>query len=83
MLDIFKFYLELVVKIFNQVLQKFEVSEGIGFGTFLLACSLFVIFINLLKFNFSTGGIAELKEFSKRNNKEYEGKHVYKGKHSK
>ena len=82
MLEIFEFYLEIVVKIFNNVLQKFQVADGIGFGTFLLACGLFVIFINLLKFQFGTNGVAEIKAYAKR--KEYlNAKHVSKGKHGK
>lgn len=82
MLEIFEFYLNIVVKIFNDVLQKFQVADGIGFGTFLLACSLFVIFINLLKFQFGTDGIAEIKAYSNRK-KESKAKHTYKAKHSK
>lgn len=82
MLEIFKFYLEIVVKIFNNVLQRFQVADGIGFGTFLLACGLFVIFINLLKFQFGTNGIAEIKAYTNRK-KVSNAKHVYKGKHVK
>lgn len=82
MLEIFKFYLETVVKIFNRVLQKFQVADGIGFGTFLLACSLFVIFINLLKFQFGTNGVAEIRAYAQRRNLE-KSKHTYSGKHSK
>lgn len=87
MIEIFKFYLNLVVKLFNQVLQKFEVTEGLGFGTFLLGCSLFVIFLNLLKFQFGTNGFSELKEYNSRRLDErarLSGKHSsYRGKHSK
>lgn len=82
MLEIFRFYLNLVVKLFNQVLQKFEVADGLGFGTFLLGCSLFVIFINLLKFQFGTNGVAEIKAYSSRK-AESKAKHNYQPKHSK
>ena len=80
MLEIFKFYLEIVLKIFNQVLQKIQVADGIGFGTFLLACSLCVVFVNLLKFQFGTNGIAEIKAYTQRKN-ESKAKHSYNGKH--
>lgn len=82
MLEIFEFYLGIVLKVFNEVLQKFQVADGIGFGTFLLACSLFVVFINLLKFQFGTNGIAEIKSYNNRL-KLANAKHTYKGKHSK
>lgn len=82
MFEIFEFYLKLILKIFNDVLQKFQVADGIGFGTFLLACSLFVIFVNLLKFQFGTDGINEIKAYSNRL-KVDRAKHTYKGKHSK
>lgn len=82
MLEIFEFYLEVVLKLFNNVLQKFQVADGIGFGTFLLACSLFVVFINLLKFQYGTNGLAEIKAYSNRR-KESQAKHTYKPKHSK
>lgn len=82
MLDIFKFYLDLVVKLFNQVLQKFELTDGLGFGTFLLGCSLFVIFINLLKFQFGTNGVSEIKAYYSRKSQS-NAKHSYQGKHSK
>lgn len=82
MLEIFKFYLNLVVNLFNQVLQKFQVADGIGFGTFLLACSLFVIFVNLLKFQFGTNGMAEIKAYANRK-AELKSKHSYQAKHGK
>lgn len=66
MLEIFNFYINLVVQIFERILNGFEVTNGVGFGTFLLACALLVVFINLLKFQFSSHGIAEIKESRKR-----------------
>lgn len=63
MLEIFQFYLGVVVQIFNRVLQGFEVTSGLGFGTFLLGCSLFVVFINLVKFRYGTNGFAEIKAY--------------------
>lgn len=65
MLEIFQFYLGVVVQIFNRVLQGFEVTSGLGFGTFLLGCSLFVVFINLIKFRYGTNGFAEIKSYHK------------------
>lgn len=82
MLEIFEFYLKIVLKVFNDILQKFQVADGIGFGTFLLACSLFVIFINLLKFQFGTDGVAEIKAYSNKRKLE-KAKHISKGKHGK
>ena len=48
MIKIIEFYFHTILKLFNQVLQKFEISDGLGFGTFLLGCGLFVVFINLI-----------------------------------
>ena len=80
MIKIIEFYFHTILKLFNQVLQKFEISDGLGFGTFLLGCGLFVLFINLIKFNFVSGGLNELK--SKRSeDKVKNAKHVYRGKH--
>lgn len=74
MIKIIEFYFQIVLKIFNQVLQKFEVTDGLGFGTFLLGCGLFVVFINLVKFNFVSGGLNELKE-QRLNSKAEKSKH--------
>ena len=60
MIQIFQFYINIVVQIFNRVLQGFEVTTGVGFGTFLLASSLLVVFINLLKFRLASNGFAEI-----------------------
>lgn len=74
MIKIIEFYFQTILKLFNQVLQKFEVADGLGFGTFLLGCGLFVVFINLVKFNFVSGGLNELKE-QRLNKKAESSKH--------
>ena len=63
MIDIFKFYIETINKIFNQVLNGFEITNGLGFGTFLLGCGIFVVFVNVLKFQLSTNGLENIKSY--------------------
>lgn len=80
MLEIFQFYLSIVVQIFNRVLNSFEVTSGLGFGTFLLGCSLFVVFINLIKFRYGTDGFAEIRAYQNYKN-ELNAKHRERGLH--
>ena len=74
MLEIFKFYIGIVVQIFNRVLQSVQVSSNLTYGTFLLGCGLFVVFINLLKFQLGTHGINEIKGYR---NKQLQKKEKY------
>ena len=72
MLEIFNFYISVVVQIFNRVLQSFEVTNGLGYGSFLLGCGLFVVFVNLLKFQMGTNGISEIKGYRAKQVKKQE-----------
>ena len=67
MLEIFNFYIGIVVNLFENVLNGFQITTGLGFGTFLLGCGIFVSFVNVLKFRLSSNGISEIKSYARKN----------------
>lgn len=65
-IDILKFYIRCVVQLYERVLNGFQVVEGVGFGTFLLASALIVAFIGLLKFQLSSNGFETIRSYRER-----------------
>lgn len=86
MLEIFNFYIGVVSNLFNRVLNGFQITNGLGFGTFLLGCGIFVIFINILKFINTDHGLDTIVSYRKsksENNPYVRAKHISYGVHEK
>ena len=88
MLDVIKFYFDLIGKLMSDIWGSFHITENVTFLQFFfvsqpppISPSIFsFFFIAVLRFGFGSNGISEFKQYS-RNKELREAKHRYKGKH--
>lgn len=80
MLDVIKFYFELIGNLMSEIWGSFQITEDINFLQFFIVVIIIISFIAVLRFGFGSNGISEFKQYS-RNKELREAKHRYKGKH--
>lgn len=80
MLDVIKFYFDLIGKLMSDIWGSFQITENVTFLQFFIAVVIIISFIAVLRFGFGSNGISEFKQYS-RNKELREAKHRYKGKH--
>lgn len=80
--SIFGFFIGLCVSLFTNILNGFEIATGLGFGTFLLACSIFSIFVSIIRFSYSEGSLSSKIYNEHIAKSEYNPKHSFTGYHS-
>lgn len=80
MLDVIKFYFDLIGKLMSDIWGSFQITENVNFLQFFIAIIIIISFIAVLRFGFGSNGISEFKQYS-RNKELRESKHRYKGKH--
>ena len=80
MLDVIKFYFDLIAKLMSDIWGSFQITENVNFLQFFIAIIIIISFIAVLRFGFGSNGISEFKQYS-RNKELREAKHRYKGKH--
>lgn len=80
MLDVIKFYFDLIGKLMSDIWGNFHLTESVTFLQFFIAVFIIISFIAVLRFGFGSNGISEFKQYS-RNKELKEAKHSYKGKH--
>lgn len=80
MLDVIKFYFDLIGKLMSDIWGSFHITENVTFLQFFIAVIIIISFIAVLRFGFGSNGISEFKQYS-RNKELREAKHRYKGKH--
>lgn len=80
MLDVIKFYFELIGSLMSQIWGNFHITSNVNYLQFFIAVVIIISFIALLRFGFGSNGISEFKQYS-RNKELKEAKHRYKGKH--
>lgn len=80
MLDVIKFYFELIGNLMSQIWGNFHITSNVNYLQFFIGVIIIISFIALLRFGFGSNGISEFKQYS-RNKTEREAKHRYKGKH--
>ena len=80
MLDVIKFYFDLIGKLMSDIWGSFQITENVNFLQFFIAVVIIISFIAVLRFGFGSNGISEFKQYS-RNKELREAKHRYKGKH--
>lgn len=80
MLDVIKFYFELIGNLISEIWGNFHISDNVSYLQFFIAIIIIISFIALLRFGFGSNGISEFKQFS--NSRKIENaKHRYRGKH--
>ena len=80
MLDVIKFYFDLIGKLMSDIWGSFQITENVNFLQFFIAIIIIISFIAVLRFGFGSNAISEFKQYS-RNKELREAKHRYKGKH--
>lgn len=80
MLDVIKFYFELIGNLMSQIWGNFQLTPKVNYLQFFMAVIIIISFIAVLRFGFGSNGISEFKQYS-RNKAEREAKHRYRGKH--
>ncbi len=80
MLDVIKFYFNLIGNLMSEIWGNFKITEDVSFLQFFIAVIIIISFIALLRFGFGSNGISEFKQYS-RIKSERDAKHRYKGKH--
>ena len=80
MLDVIKFYFELIGNLMSQIWGNFQLTSNVNYLQFFMAVIIIISFIAVLRFGFGSNGISEFKQYS-RNKAEREAKHRYIGKH--
>ena len=80
MLDVIKFYFDLIGNLMSQIWGNFQLTSNVNYLQFFIAVVIIISFIAVLRFGFGSNGISEFKQYS-RNKSEREAKHRYIGKH--
>lgn len=80
MLDVIKFYFDLIGNLMSQIWGNFQLTSNVNYLQFFIAVVIIISFIAVLRFGFGSNGISEFKQYS-RNKAEREAKHRYIGKH--
>lgn len=69
MLDVIKFYFNLVGNLMSQIWGNFHLTENVSFLHFFIAVIIIISFISVLRFGFGSNGISEFKQFSRNREK--------------
>lgn len=87
MLDVLRFYIDVVRTLMHDVWGSFMVAPGVSFLNFMVACSIMILFLSLLKLKFESDIVSSSKfdysELQKESRFSYKPKHVYQPKHAK
>ncbi|HIS38809.1 MAG TPA: hypothetical protein IAB45_04785 [Candidatus Onthousia faecavium] len=74
MLDVIKFYFDLIGELISQLWGNFQLTENVNFLQFFVAIIIILTFISVLRFGFGSNGISEFKQFSRNKEKERNGR---------
>ena len=74
MLDVIKFYFDLIGDLISQLWGNFQLTENVNFLQFFVAIIIILSFISVLRFGFGSNGISEFKQFSRNKEKERNGR---------
>ena len=74
LLDVIKFYFDLIGDLISQLWGNFQLTENVNFLQFFVAIIIILSFISVLRFGFGSNGISEFKQFSRNNEKERNGR---------
>ena len=69
LLDVIKFYFNLVGNLMSQIWGNFHLTENVSFLHFFIAVIIIISAISLLRFGFGSNGISEFKQFSRNREK--------------
>lgn len=74
LLDVIKFYFDLIGELISQLWGNFQLTENVNFLQFFVAIIIILTFISVLRFGFGSNGISEFKQFSRNKEKERNGR---------
>ena len=75
MLEIFKFYINLISKLITELWGKFKITDNVNYLSFFIASIVLVVFISILKLSIASNGINIYKQYkASQDKKENKGR---------
>ncbi len=72
MLEIFKFYADLIGQLLSKIWGSFQITDKVNYLQFFVAILIVITFIKLLKFQFEDHGINAIKRYHRNQNSKKE-----------
>lgn len=75
MLEIFKFYINLISKLIAELWGNFKITDNVNYLSFFIASIVLVVFISILKISIASNGINTYKQYkASQDKKENKGR---------